>query len=106
MKSFSPRNLKYRRAFAEARLDLEFVQQAAAQIHCKDEARLSARKPLGRASQLCKERLHSCSTSGWTITIQSPRTSEMPMNEITQTLDCPYRLNIEQVYRLNIDQAH
>jgi hypothetical protein len=31
------------------------------------------------------------------------------MENITTTLEetgCPYRLNIEQVYRLNIDQAH
>ncbi|MDR2365157.1 MAG: PDDEXK nuclease domain-containing protein [Zoogloeaceae bacterium] len=32
MKGFSPRNLKYMRAFAEAWPDLEFVQQAAAQL--------------------------------------------------------------------------
>lgn len=32
MKSFSPRNLKYMRAFAEAWPDSEFVQQAAAQL--------------------------------------------------------------------------
>jgi predicted nuclease of restriction endonuclease-like (RecB) superfamily len=32
MKGFSPRNLKYMRAFAEAYLDEQFVQQAAAQI--------------------------------------------------------------------------
>lgn len=38
MKGFSPRNLKYMRAFAEAWPDMEFVQQAAAQLpwfhHC------------------------------------------------------------------------
>jgi predicted nuclease of restriction endonuclease-like (RecB) superfamily len=32
MKGFSPRNLKYMRAFAQAYPDFEFVQQAAAQI--------------------------------------------------------------------------
>jgi len=32
MKGFSPRNLKYMRAFAEAWPDFEFVQQVAAQI--------------------------------------------------------------------------
>lgn len=32
MKGFSPRNLKYMRAFAEAWPDVEFVQQAAAQL--------------------------------------------------------------------------
>ncbi len=32
MKGFSPRNLKYMRAFAEAWPDMEFVQQAAAQL--------------------------------------------------------------------------
>jgi predicted nuclease of restriction endonuclease-like (RecB) superfamily len=32
MKGFSPRNLKYMRAFAEAWPDAEFVQQAAAQL--------------------------------------------------------------------------
>ena len=32
MKGFSPRNLKYMRAFAEAWPDSEFVQQAAAQL--------------------------------------------------------------------------
>jgi predicted nuclease of restriction endonuclease-like (RecB) superfamily len=32
MKGFSPRNLKYMRAFAEAWPDLQFVQQAAAQL--------------------------------------------------------------------------
>lgn len=32
MKGFSPRNLKYMRAFAEAWPDPEFVQQAAAQL--------------------------------------------------------------------------
>jgi len=32
MKGFSPRKLKYIRAFAEAWPDAEFVQQAAAQI--------------------------------------------------------------------------
>lgn len=32
MKGFSPRNLKYMRAFAEAWSDVEFVQQAAAQL--------------------------------------------------------------------------
>lgn len=32
MKGFSPRNLKYMRAFAEAWTDAEFVQQAAAQL--------------------------------------------------------------------------
>ena len=32
MKGFSPRNLKYRRAFAEAWPGAEFVQQAAAQL--------------------------------------------------------------------------
>jgi len=32
MKGFSPRNLKYMRAFAEAWRDSEFVQQAAAQL--------------------------------------------------------------------------
>ena len=32
MKGFSPRNLKYMRAFAEAWPDEEFVQQAVAQI--------------------------------------------------------------------------
>jgi len=32
MKGFSPRNLKYMRAFAEAWADAEFVQQAAAQL--------------------------------------------------------------------------
>jgi predicted nuclease of restriction endonuclease-like (RecB) superfamily len=32
MKGFSPRNLKYMRAFAQAWPDLEFVQQAAAQL--------------------------------------------------------------------------
>src|SRR5437764_15141457 len=32
MKGFSPRNLKYMRAFAEAYPDEQFVQQAAAQI--------------------------------------------------------------------------
>lgn len=32
MKGFSPRNLKYMRAFAEAWPDFEFVQQAAAQL--------------------------------------------------------------------------
>ena len=32
MKGFSPRNLKYMRAFAEAWPDGEFVQQAAAQL--------------------------------------------------------------------------
>lgn len=32
MKGFSPRNLKYMRAFAEAWSDAEFVQQAAAQL--------------------------------------------------------------------------
>ena len=38
MRGFSPRNLKYMRAFAAAWPDLEFVQQAAAQLpwshHC------------------------------------------------------------------------
>ena len=32
MKGFSPRNLKYMRAFAEAWPDSEFVQQAVAQL--------------------------------------------------------------------------
>ncbi|MCF5086202.1 DUF1016 family protein, partial [Pseudomonas gessardii] len=32
MKGFSPRNLKYMRAFAEAWPDVQFVQQAAAQL--------------------------------------------------------------------------
>lgn len=32
MKGFSPRNLKYMRAFAEAWPDEKFVQQAAAQL--------------------------------------------------------------------------
>lgn len=34
MKGFSPRNLKYMRAFAEPRSDAEIVQQAAAQLPC------------------------------------------------------------------------
>ncbi len=34
MKGFSPRNLKYVRAFVEAWPEAEFVQQAAAQLLC------------------------------------------------------------------------
>ena len=40
MKGFSPRNLKYMRAFAKAWPDSEFVQQAAAQIPWGHNVRL------------------------------------------------------------------
>ena len=56
MKGFSPRNLKYMRAFAEAWPDAEFVQQAAAQLPWgiyEDEDRCSGKgKRLSESSRL------------------------------------------------------
>ena len=45
MKGFSPRNLKYMRAFAEAWPEAEFVQQAAAQLPCVHNVVLLDRLP-------------------------------------------------------------
>jgi len=45
MKGFSPRNLKYMRAFAEAWPEAEFVQQAAAQLPCGHNVVLLDRLP-------------------------------------------------------------
>ena len=60
IKGFSPRNLKYMRAFAEAYPDDQFVQQVAAQIpwfhHCVILDKVSE-KPIGVAAYRLTEKL-------------------------------------------------
>lgn len=45
MKGFSPRNLKYMRAFAEAWPEAEFVQAVLAQLPCYHQLRLPEKFP-------------------------------------------------------------
>ena len=45
MKGFSPRNLKYMRALAEAWPDAQFVQEVFAQLHCYHQLALLDKLP-------------------------------------------------------------